>query len=95
MHRPSINGNNIEITPPDDEIEKYVAHVDERIAAAIAEAQEQARKDAETEHVRRMADAQSRLDALKNDSTGQPPLGGAGPRTRLPRVQASARWLGS
>lgn len=74
MHRFRLNGDEIVITPPDDELEAYVAEVDNRIAAANAwfekevlprlterERSEQARDDEETE---KLANARRRARDL-------------------------------
>jgi hypothetical protein len=34
MHPPRLSGSDIYITPPDNEVERYISHIDERIAAA-------------------------------------------------------------
>ena len=74
MHPPEISGSRVQIRPPDGELEKYVAHVDERIEAAntyfeqrvlpalnAAEAQAQQRKATEQS---RIADATRQADKL-------------------------------
>ena len=74
MHPPSLVGSAVKITPPDDQLEEYVRHVDQRIAAANAYYEgeilpaitsEQAARQAEREDARtRIENAERRLDNL-------------------------------
>lgn len=32
MHPPSLSGSTVKITPPDDEVDKYARHIEERVA---------------------------------------------------------------
>src|SRR5688500_17357850 len=45
MHPPQLRGDSVLLTPPDTEIEKYVAHLDERIAATNAEYEKRVRPE--------------------------------------------------
>jgi hypothetical protein len=81
MHPPEIRGGSIYITPPDDEVEKYVAHIDERIAAANRVYQDEVMPDlrrraerdaaAKAEEQRRITDAQQRIDGMGRDDRQQ------------------------
>ena len=74
MHPPRLMGRSIEITPPDNQIEAYVAHVDERIAAANAfyerevlpriAAKKAAADQAEKERASRLESARQRAASL-------------------------------
>ena len=74
MHPPRISGRNVYLSPPDDQVEEYVKHLDERIAAANkgyeqrvlpkVRAAEEARRQADEEEKRRREEAQRRLDKL-------------------------------
>ena len=74
MHPPRLSGAIIYITPPDNEIESYVAHVDDRIRAANATYEkrylpnildrEEARNQAAEEERLRLEDARRRLKKL-------------------------------
>lgn len=74
MHPPRLAYDVVHIRPPDDELEKYVAHVDEQIGHANAryanevlprlEAQRVCERTAEAEQARRIADAQRRAGDL-------------------------------
>lgn len=72
MHPPTLSGATVHIRPPDNELEAYVKHIDERIAAANdyferevlpaldrAEAQERQRREDEQ---KRIDDAKRRAD---------------------------------
>ena len=72
MHRPRLEDDTIAITPPDAELERYMEHVRECVAAANAEyersvrpkliREDDERDAAKHEHARRIEDAQRRLD---------------------------------
>jgi hypothetical protein len=74
MHPPRLRGSTVLIRPPDSEVEKYVAYVDECIAAtnseyacSVAPRLEQERERSERQRAddaRRIADAQKKLDEL-------------------------------
>lgn len=74
MPPPRLVSDAIRIRPPDDEVENYVEHVDERITTAneqyarqvLPQLQaEEADRDREArEQKRRLQDAQNRIDAL-------------------------------
>lgn len=74
MHPPRLVSDAIRIRPPDDEVETYVEHVDERITTAneqyarqvLPQLQaEEADRDREArEQERRLQDAQTRIDQL-------------------------------
>ncbi len=73
MHPPRLMGGKVQLRAPDTEVENYLQHLDERIAAAnteyerrVAPELEQQRKEAEAEaeHTRRrIEDAQRRLES--------------------------------
>lgn len=74
MHRPRLSGSIIYITPPDDQVEEYVRHVDERISAANATYEqrilprariaEDAENRSRDEERRRLEEAKKRLQGL-------------------------------
>jgi hypothetical protein len=74
MHPPRLIGSMVEIRPPDNELEKYLENVDERIrhanerygAEALPAIQAQAERDAafRAESQRRVDDAQRRANGL-------------------------------
>ena len=70
MHRPKASGASVSIRPPDNELERYVEHLDECIAAANARYESEivprrraqiAKREAETERIRAAADRASGL----------------------------------
>lgn len=74
MHPPKLTGRTVYIRPSDEEVEAYVKHVDERIAAAnarfqtevlpkIQQMEQRDRADRE-ERQRRIEDARRRLENL-------------------------------
>lgn len=75
MNPPRLVSDTITIRPPDEEVETYVEHVDERITTAneqyasriLPQLQaEEAERDREaSEQLRRVQDAQSRIDQLR------------------------------
>jgi hypothetical protein len=68
MHPPVLSGATVHIRPPDNELEKYVAHVDERIAAANAYYEREvlpALDRAEAEERQHQEDEQKRIDDAK------------------------------
>jgi len=77
MHPPKLFGDEIRLRPPDNEVEKYVLHVDERIAAANKRFQSEvlprrrreqdAAQRARQEQEQRLAEARQRLTKLKKD----------------------------
>lgn len=84
MHAPRVVDDTIRLRPPDDEVEQYIAHVDERVTAANeyyatrvlprrrAEADQRDREAAERQ--RRLEDARRRIEAAQRrvDATGGP-----------------------
>jgi len=71
MHPPTISGATVTLRPPDDQVEQYVANVDDRMAAAnrwyqtqvlpriqVREAQQ---RQAAADQQRRVREAQERL----------------------------------
>ena len=71
MHPPKLHGASVSITPPDEELEAYIKHVDERIEAANAsfetqilprlQAQEERQRKAESDEEQRLRAARERL----------------------------------
>lgn len=74
MHPPEINGRTISIKPPDDEVKKYITHIDERIAAVnqfyeaqvLPELRRRAERQAEgeAERKRRIEEAQRQIEEM-------------------------------
>ena len=74
MHPPSLSGSKVKITPPDDEVESYAKHIEERVAHTnrwfeetalpqINAAEERQRAENEAE-AKRLKEAQRKLDEL-------------------------------
>lgn len=74
MHPPSLSGSTVHIRPPDDEVERYAKHIEERVAhtdrwfeetalpeISAAEERQRAEKEAEAERLR---EAQRKLDEM-------------------------------
>lgn len=74
MHPPSLSGSTVHIRPPDDEVEKYAQHIEERVAHTnkwfeetalpqinAAEERKRAEDAAEAE---RLKEAQRKLDEM-------------------------------
>jgi len=78
VHKPRISGSVISIRPPDEEVEKYAEHIDQRVAYTnewfeqqvlphinAAEEREKAEQEAEAERLR---EAQRKLDEMQRQS---------------------------
>jgi hypothetical protein len=74
MHPPTLSGSTVRITPPDDGVEKYAQHIEERLAHTnqwfeetalpqinAAEERQRAEDEAEAE---RLQEAQRKLDEM-------------------------------
>lgn len=60
MHPPKLSGRTVYIRPPDEEVEAYVKHVDERIAAANARFQTEVLPKIQQKEERDRADREER-----------------------------------